>query len=185
MATGGERSSDQSPDDGIRTTQRSPLEASGRTCWQPKPFCSMHCQLQRLTAYCVGLLTGPDPLTTASSRVSRTGRLVTSTALTLFFALASLSLANDPTARQIAAGFGVGVLLDAIVGRMLLLRHWSRCSATRAGGCCMGGTNPAAAGTVGPRGAFRIRAGSFTGRGCLIHALAGSRGRDRHGRVSR
>jgi uncharacterized membrane protein YdfJ with MMPL/SSD domain len=58
---------------------------------------------------------------TASSRVSRTGRLVTSTALTLFFALASLSLANDPTGRQIAAGVGVGVLLDAIVRRILLL----------------------------------------------------------------
>jgi RND superfamily putative drug exporter len=53
--------------------------------------------------------------------VSRTGRLVTSAALILFFALASLSTANDITVRQIAAGLAVGVLLDAVVVRMLLL----------------------------------------------------------------
>jgi RND superfamily putative drug exporter len=53
--------------------------------------------------------------------VSRTGRLVTSAALILFFALASLSSANDPTVRQIAAGLAAGVLLDAVVVRMLLL----------------------------------------------------------------
>jgi len=53
--------------------------------------------------------------------VSRTGRLVTSAALILFFALASLSTANNITVRQIAAGLAAGVLLDAVVVRMLLL----------------------------------------------------------------
>ncbi|MDH6114366.1 RND superfamily putative drug exporter [Kitasatospora sp. MAP12-15] len=53
--------------------------------------------------------------------LSRTGRLVTSAALILFLALASLSTANDITVRQIAAGLACGVLLDAVVVRMLLL----------------------------------------------------------------
>ncbi|AUG82037.1 MmpL domain-containing protein [Kitasatospora sp. MMS16-BH015] len=53
--------------------------------------------------------------------VSRTGRLVTSAALILFFALAALSTANDITVRQIAAGLAAGVVLDAVVVRMLLL----------------------------------------------------------------
>ena len=53
--------------------------------------------------------------------VSRTGRLVTSAALILFFSLASLSTANDVTVREIAAGLAAGVVLDAVVVRMLLL----------------------------------------------------------------
>lgn len=53
--------------------------------------------------------------------VSRTGRMVTSAALILFFALAALSTANDITVRQIAAGLAAGVILDAVVVRMLLL----------------------------------------------------------------
>jgi RND superfamily putative drug exporter len=53
--------------------------------------------------------------------VSRTGRLVTSAAIILFFALASLSTANDVTVREIAAGLASGVVLDAVVVRMLLL----------------------------------------------------------------
>jgi RND superfamily putative drug exporter len=53
--------------------------------------------------------------------VSRTGRLVTSAALILFFALASLASANDVTVRELAAGMAAGVLLDAVVVRMLLL----------------------------------------------------------------
>lgn len=53
--------------------------------------------------------------------ISRTGRLVTSAALILFFALASLSTANDVTVREIAAGLAAGVLLDAVIVRMLLL----------------------------------------------------------------
>jgi len=46
---------------------------------------------------------------------------VTSAALILFFALAALSTANDITVRQIAAGLAAGVILDAVVVRMLLL----------------------------------------------------------------
>jgi RND superfamily putative drug exporter len=53
--------------------------------------------------------------------LSRTGRLVTSAALILFFALASLSTTDDATVRQIAAGLAGGVVVDAIVVRMLLL----------------------------------------------------------------
>ncbi len=53
--------------------------------------------------------------------VSHTGRLVTSAALILFFALASLASANDITVRELAGGMAAGVLLDAVVVRMLLL----------------------------------------------------------------
>jgi|ERR1700724_1752343 putative drug exporter of the RND superfamily len=42
-------------------------------------------------------------------------------ALILFFALASLSTANSIIVREIAAGLAAGVILDAIVVRMLLL----------------------------------------------------------------
>jgi RND superfamily putative drug exporter len=53
--------------------------------------------------------------------VSHTGRLVTSAALILFFALAALSSGSNLTVRELAAGMAAGVLLDAIVVRMLLL----------------------------------------------------------------
>jgi RND superfamily putative drug exporter len=53
--------------------------------------------------------------------VSRTGRLVTSAALILCLALASLSTANDVTVRELAFGLAAGVMLDAMVVRMLLL----------------------------------------------------------------
>lgn len=53
--------------------------------------------------------------------VSRTGRLVTSAAAILFFAFASLSTANDITVRELAVGLAAGVILDAVVVRMLLL----------------------------------------------------------------
>jgi RND superfamily putative drug exporter len=53
--------------------------------------------------------------------VSRTGRLVTSAALILCCALASLSTANNIVVREIAAGLAAGVVLDAVVVRMLLL----------------------------------------------------------------
>jgi RND superfamily putative drug exporter len=46
---------------------------------------------------------------------------VTSAALILCFALGSLSTATDITVREIAAGLAAGVLLDAVVVRMLLL----------------------------------------------------------------
>ena len=116
--------------------------------------------------------------------ISRTGRLVTSAALILFFALASLSTANDITVRQIAAGLASGVLLDAVVVRMLLL--------------------PALVSLFGkwnwwmPDWAARLlrlprrrpvrttvaRADSGHRRGCLSHAGAGSRRRAGHGRVA-
>ena len=53
--------------------------------------------------------------------VSQTGRLVTSAALILFFALTSLASGNDNTVRQLATGMAAGVLLDAVVVRMMLL----------------------------------------------------------------
>src|SRR5260370_32717302 len=53
--------------------------------------------------------------------VSRSGRLVTSAALILCLALASLSTANNTTVRELAFGLAAGVLLDAVVVRMLLL----------------------------------------------------------------
>ena len=53
--------------------------------------------------------------------VSRTGRLVTSAALILCLALASLSTASNVTVRELAFGLAAGVLLDAAVVRMLLL----------------------------------------------------------------
>ncbi|HYS36510.1 MAG TPA: MMPL family transporter, partial [Pseudonocardiaceae bacterium] len=53
--------------------------------------------------------------------VSRTGRLVTSAAVILFCALVSLSTANDITVRELASGMAAGVLLDAVVVRMLLV----------------------------------------------------------------
>ncbi|HZX04287.1 MMPL family transporter [Kribbella sp.] len=53
--------------------------------------------------------------------VSHTGRLVTSAALILFFAFASLTTTNDITVRELAAGLAGGVILDAVIVRMLLL----------------------------------------------------------------
>jgi RND superfamily putative drug exporter len=53
--------------------------------------------------------------------IGRTGRLVTSAALILFLALASLTSANDVTVRMLASGMAAGVILDATVVRMLLL----------------------------------------------------------------
>lgn len=53
--------------------------------------------------------------------IARTGRLVTSAAAILFFALASLSTTGNPVVREVAAGLAGGVLLDALVVRMLLL----------------------------------------------------------------
>jgi len=52
--------------------------------------------------------------------VSRTGRLVTSAALILFLALASLSSASDVTIKMMATGMAAGVLIDAVVVRTLL-----------------------------------------------------------------
>jgi RND superfamily putative drug exporter len=53
--------------------------------------------------------------------LSRTGRLVTSAALILFFAFASLASAPNTDLKVLATGLGAGILLDATVVRALLL----------------------------------------------------------------
>ncbi len=53
--------------------------------------------------------------------LGRTGRLVTSAALILFLAFASLASAPDTDIKVLATGLGAGILLDATVVRALLL----------------------------------------------------------------
>jgi len=53
--------------------------------------------------------------------VGRTGRLVTSAALILFLAFASLAGARDTVTKIFATGLGAGILLDATVVRCLLV----------------------------------------------------------------
>jgi putative drug exporter of the RND superfamily len=53
--------------------------------------------------------------------LGRTGRLVTSAALILFLAFASLASAPNTGVKVLATGLGVGILLDATVIRALLL----------------------------------------------------------------
>ena len=53
--------------------------------------------------------------------LGRTGRLVTSAALILFLAFASLASAPSTDLKVLATGLGVGILLDATVVRALLL----------------------------------------------------------------
>jgi RND superfamily putative drug exporter len=53
--------------------------------------------------------------------LGRTGRLVTSAALILFLAFASLASAPDVDVKVLATGLGVGILLDATVIRALLV----------------------------------------------------------------
>ena len=53
--------------------------------------------------------------------LGRTGRLVTSAALILFLAFASLASAPDTDIKVFATGLGVGILLDATLIRALLL----------------------------------------------------------------
>jgi RND superfamily putative drug exporter len=53
--------------------------------------------------------------------LARTGRLVTSAALILFLAFASLASAPDTDIKVLATGLGAGILLDATVVRALLL----------------------------------------------------------------
>jgi RND superfamily putative drug exporter len=53
--------------------------------------------------------------------LGRTGRLVTSAALILFLAFASLAAAPDTDVKVLATGLGVGILLDATVVRALLV----------------------------------------------------------------
>ena len=53
--------------------------------------------------------------------LGRTGRLVTSAALILFLAFASLASAPDTDVKVLATGLGVGILLDATLVRALLV----------------------------------------------------------------
>ena len=53
--------------------------------------------------------------------LARTGRLVTSAALILFFAFASLASAPNTDLKVFATGLGIGILLDATLVRALLL----------------------------------------------------------------
>ncbi len=53
--------------------------------------------------------------------LGRTGRLVTSAALILFLAFASLASAPNTDVKVLATGLGIGILLDATVVRALLL----------------------------------------------------------------
>src|SRR6185437_9177984 len=53
--------------------------------------------------------------------LARTGRLVTSAALILFLAFASLASAPNTDLKVLATGLGAGILLDATVVRALLL----------------------------------------------------------------
>jgi RND superfamily putative drug exporter len=53
--------------------------------------------------------------------LGRTGRLVTSAALILFLAFASLASAPDTDVKVLATGLGVGILLDATIVRALLV----------------------------------------------------------------
>jgi len=53
--------------------------------------------------------------------IGRTGRLVTSAALILFLAFASLASAPNTDVKVLATGLGVGILLDATIVRALLV----------------------------------------------------------------
>ena len=53
--------------------------------------------------------------------LGRTGRLVTSAALILFLAFASLASAPDTDVKVLATGLGIGILLDATIIRALML----------------------------------------------------------------
>ena len=53
--------------------------------------------------------------------LGRTGRLVTSAALILFLAFASLASAPNTDIKVFASGLGIGILLDATLVRALLL----------------------------------------------------------------
>jgi RND superfamily putative drug exporter len=51
----------------------------------------------------------------------RTGRLITSAALILFFAFAALTAAPSTQNKEFASALGAGILLDATVVRALLV----------------------------------------------------------------
>jgi RND superfamily putative drug exporter len=62
-----------------------------------------------------------DTDTAVTEGLGRTGRLVTSAALILFLAFASLASAPDTDLKVMATGLGAGILLDATVVRALLV----------------------------------------------------------------
>ncbi|HUY06177.1 MAG TPA: MMPL family transporter [Acidimicrobiales bacterium] len=62
-----------------------------------------------------------DTTTAVIEGLGRTGRLVTSAALILFLAFASLASAPDTDIKVLATGLGAGILLDATVIRALLV----------------------------------------------------------------
>jgi RND superfamily putative drug exporter len=53
--------------------------------------------------------------------IASTGRLVTSAALIVFLAFASMATADELDVKMLATGLGAGVLLDALVVRSLLV----------------------------------------------------------------
>jgi RND superfamily putative drug exporter len=59
--------------------------------------------------------------TAVTEGLGRTGRLVTSAALILFLAFASLASAPDTDIKVLATGLGAGILLDATIVRALLV----------------------------------------------------------------
>jgi RND superfamily putative drug exporter len=62
-----------------------------------------------------------DTNTAVTEGLGRTGRLVTSAALILFLAFASLASAPDTDVKVLATGLGIGILLDATIIRALLV----------------------------------------------------------------
>ena len=93
----------------------------------------------RLSARCVSCAhdrTG-DTRQAIVSAIGRTGRLITSAALILAISFASLSTVNDIAVEVPATGLAVGVILDAVIVRTLLvpafaalLGRWNRWTPT-------------------------------------------------------
>lgn len=75
--------------------------------------------------FCAAMREEYDRIGDANSAITeglgRTGRLVTSAALILFLAFASLASAPDTDIKVLATGLGVGILLDATIVRALLV----------------------------------------------------------------
>ena len=70
--------------------------------------------------------------------LARTGRLVTSAALILFFAFASLAATPGTEVKIFATALGLGILLDATIVRAMLVPRWSSSSDGGTGGCPVG-----------------------------------------------
>ena len=87
--------------------------------------------------------------------LGRTGRLVTSAALILFLAFASLAAAPDTDVKVLATGLGVGILLDATLVRALLVPQRASGCAACSGSASAGG--PATTERSWPTGRARWR----------------------------